>query len=170
MGTGWSLVKIGSVQENTFVKNLIMTVTAQKTPNYIEGWIGANDIAQEGTWGWVVGDSDATHVTPFWMGGAGGQKVNSSDFVNWEASNPGAEDCAIMAGNSGNWHDGACGFNARLGICEGPLNGPLPDTFAAFAETEPASTAQCVRYNTADFSWYTTDCNTPMPFVCSPPS
>lgn len=168
-GPGWSLVTIQSLEENDFIQQLIDTTAQARNAQYHSGWIGANDIAAEGTWGWVLADPEVSRVTPFWMGGAGGQKVNSVSFTNWNGSNPGGgddENCASMSGTTGRWMDDACGFNAYMGICEGPMRGPIEGTYHAFADNEP-QVADCLSYNTVDFNWYAQDCALSKAFVCS---
>lgn len=170
-GAGWSLVTIQSLDENNFVQQLIDTTAQARNAQYHSGWIGANDMAQEGTWGWVLADPDPARVAAFWMGGAGGEKVNSASFTNWSGSNPGGggdENCASMSGATGRWMDDACGFNAYMGICEGPMRGPIEGTYHAFAENEP-QVADCLSFNALDFRWYAQDCALSKAFVCSSP-
>jgi hypothetical protein len=169
LGPGWSLTTIHSLDENNFVQQLIDSTALQRNAQYHNGWIGANDMATEGTWGWVLKDPDPSRVTPFWMGGAGGQKVNSMEFTNWNGSNPGGgggENCASMSGNTGRWMDDSCGFDAYMGICEGPMRGPIEGTYHSFADSEP-QVADCLSYNTLDFRWYAQDCALAKAFVCS---
>jgi hypothetical protein len=170
-GPEWSLVTIHSLEENEFVQELIDTTATMRNAQYHAGWIGANDLATEGTWGWVLADPEVSRVTPFWMGGSGGQKVDSATFTNWNGSNPGGgmdENCASMEASNGRWSDNACGFNAYMGICEGPLRGPVAGTYHSFAENEP-QLPDCLSYNTLDLHWYAQDCTLAKPFVCSAP-
>jgi hypothetical protein len=170
-GPGWSLTTIQSLEENNFVQQLIASTAQERNAQYHNGWIGANDEATEGTWGWVLADPDPWRVSPFWMGGIGGEKVNSMDFTNWNGSNPGGgggENCASMSGSTGRWMDDACTFNAYMGICEGPMRGPIEGTYHAFADGEP-QVADCLSYSTTDFRWYAQDCVLAKPFVCSGP-
>lgn len=168
-GEGWSLVRIESSTENEFVRNLIVNTAADKNYAYVEGWIGANDLAEEGVWGWVLTDPDPARVEAFWMGGASGGRVDPNAFTYWTGGDPGGgsmEDCALMIGSSGRWTDGACGFNGRMGICEGPLRGPIEGNFQAMADDEP-SAEDCLSYVTGDFDWRARACSESRPFVCS---
>jgi hypothetical protein len=56
-----------------------------------------------------------------------------------------------------------------MGICEGPMRGPIEGTYHSFADSEP-QVADCLSYNTLDFRWYAADCALSKAFVCSAPA
>ncbi len=55
LGSGWDLATITTVAENTFVVSLL-PASARQDSYY---WLGATDLQQEGTWGWVTGEAFA---------------------------------------------------------------------------------------------------------------
>jgi hypothetical protein len=65
-------------------------------------WIGANDLAQTGTWAWITGE-------PF-------------DYTNWDGGQPNdaTEHCVRADGDyGGRWHDDGCGDRWPF-LCERP--------------------------------------------------
>ncbi len=79
---GWHLAAIGGAAENTFVESLLSTAHASRS-HY---WIGATDLAVEGTWVWVDG-------TPFTF----------TDWWSGEPNNVGNEDYLAYDLRSGAW-------------------------------------------------------------------
>jgi hypothetical protein len=78
-----------------------------------EAWIGASDIAEEGTWVWEGQSS------PFWSGDQYGSAQDGA-YERWYPTEPNDgldadSDCAVIDGN-GYWHDRACG-DAHPYIC-----------------------------------------------------
>lgn len=93
LGNGAHLVTIFDATENQVVRNL----RAGKF------WIGAADVATEGNFVWVTGET-----------------INST-FENWdggEPNNSGNEDCAEMRDNL-TWNDGDCP-DTQPYVCERP--------------------------------------------------
>lgn len=78
----------------------------------VDGWTGANDLAEEGKWVWVDGPEAGQQ---FWSGAAGGSVTAPSNYASWAAGEPnnltqsingvpfGDEDVAEFDG--GNWND-----------------------------------------------------------------
>jgi hypothetical protein len=91
-GLGIELVEIGSSGENTTVTALSITPT----------WIGANDLAVEGTWVWDDGSS-----------------VGYEAFGTGEPDDSGGSDCAITntSGRRGEWSDTRCSSEYQF-VCE----------------------------------------------------
>jgi hypothetical protein len=91
-GMGLELVEITSSTENTTIASLAITPT----------WIGANDIAVEGTWVWDDGGS-----------------VSYDAFGAGEPDDSGDADCAITntSGRRGEWSDIRCSSEYQF-ICE----------------------------------------------------
>jgi hypothetical protein len=92
-GDGAYLVTIDNSDENGFVDAI-----------YSTGWIGANDVALEGTFVWV-GGGPVTYEN--WASG------EPNDFMN-------VEDCAYMT-SSGSWNDVPCDDEWRY-LCECPAD------------------------------------------------
>ncbi|XP_075900498.1 lithostathine-like [Nelusetta ayraudi] len=83
---GANLVSIHSLEENTFVKDLIKN----SDPEQEYTWIGLHDVIKEGAWMWTDGSA-----------------VN---FKVWDAGQPdnnNNEDCTMILSNS-KWNDAAC--------------------------------------------------------------
>jgi fibronectin type 3 domain-containing protein len=122
---GGYLTTVNTKAENTFLTNTFYVAFGNKAL-----WIGANDIATEGTWVWdngtTSGDSgltdnicgtgcDATanpkvYSDATWADGT--QKWNGN-----EPNNQGTEDCANITNANGYWNDLSCG-NDQYGIIE----------------------------------------------------
>ena len=89
---GGQLVKIESVEENSFIKS-------QYLSGKVDYWIGLSDSVEEGVWNWVDG-------------------TNSTGYTNWGNGQPNdsnGQDCAgIRMGTYSNtnydaqWHDNSC--------------------------------------------------------------
>ena len=93
------LVTLTSADEENFVTNhLNLPVTST--------WIGASDVASEGTWIW---DSGPESGTQFWSGRYDGFSVGGL-YSNWHSSQPSeaigssVENGANIYFNSGSWH------------------------------------------------------------------
>ena len=98
--TGGSLVAIGSLAENSFVRTTFANLGSV--------WIGLNDFATEGSFVWSNGEA----VT----------------FTNWAAGEPnqfGDEDAVEMY-NTGVWNDLSAG-NSRYGIIEVAATSTVPE-------------------------------------------
>lgn len=73
MGGGWHLATITSADEHAFVvANLLAPITGASDPR-AHYWIGANDVANEGSFAWVTGE--AFSFTAWW----GGEPNNAGD-------------------------------------------------------------------------------------------
>lgn len=99
------------------VDGYLATITSPKEHSIVveritgDGWIGANDIANEGVWRWVTGPEANQQ---FWQGNGtstGGYAVNGM-FANWannEPNNASDEDCAeFRTSQGGRWNDIGC--------------------------------------------------------------
>lgn len=98
-GQSGYLATITNAQENNFV----YTALNQQT-----GWIGANDVASEGNWGWRTGPETGTQ---FWNGNFSGTPVGGQ-YNNWDSpdepnNSDGDEDCAQFW-DAGRWNDLNC--------------------------------------------------------------
>ncbi|MEP4887353.1 MAG: Ig-like domain-containing protein, partial [Alphaproteobacteria bacterium] len=95
----------------------LATITSQEENDFIQGligageiaWIGGDDIASEGTWQWSVG---AEAGTVFWNGSPTGA------YENWGPGEPnngagGNEDWLMIAADTGLWNDAP--GNASMG-------------------------------------------------------
>ncbi len=76
----------------------------------MDAWIGANDIAVEGTWIWATGPEIGTQ---FWQGGTGGVTTAPFNYANWtpsgEPNDFNGEDCAHIRSDPANtWNDLPC--------------------------------------------------------------
>lgn len=130
------LATITSSQENDYVYAAL---------NQQTGWIGANDIAVEGSWGWRVGPEENTQ---FWSGDFEGSSTDG-EYNNWAEGEPnngsgGTEDCAQFW-NEGYWNDLNC-TTPRPYVVEfggdGPLE-PIQETFTVTTVRETISVASC---------------------------
>ncbi len=102
-GAGMYPVRVDGSAENRFLRASIGA----------DSWIGANDLATEGTWIWSV-DGQA-----FWQGASDGGPV-AGRYSNWNAGEPNdasGEDCAQLL-TSGFWNDLSCAGSLAY-ICEG---------------------------------------------------
>lgn len=100
---GLDLVAIGNATENQFVASRLL----------ISSWIGANDVATEGTWRW------ADTNTQFWQGSAAGRAVGGA-YANWQLLEPNNlfnSDCGTTSA-LGRWTDESC-TSSRPYVCEG---------------------------------------------------
>ena len=122
---GGYLTTINTKAENTFLTNTFYAAYGNKAL-----WIGANDIAEEGTWVWDNGSTsgddnmtdnicgsgcDATVIPKVYSDATwanGTQKWNNN-----EPNNLGNEDCANITNSSGFWNDLPCTHN-QYGIIE----------------------------------------------------
>lgn len=79
----------------------------------VDGWIGANDLAEEGRWVWADGPEAGQQ---FWSGAAGGSVTAPSNYASWVAGEPnnltynpcgGAPSCDedVAEFDGGNWND-----------------------------------------------------------------
>ena len=136
---GGYLAEINSLEEQNAVYDAVIN-GAKVSPTYVviaNGggiayvWIGANDIAAEGTWVWN-GDNEGSG-TPFWTGqgaaGTGGGNAVGGAYVNWGGKSSGSikepdnfngdQDCGAIAlagwpsgttmlGVAGEWNDIIC--------------------------------------------------------------
>jgi hypothetical protein len=112
-GAGWDLVDIQSPEENAFVLGLITQ----------QGWIGANDLLQEGSFRWLEGPA--------------------LDYANWNSGEPNdlnGEDCAEMRTN-GTWNDLPCQHTLPA-ICKGPRADTVSCAHDPCTRGEPLS-AEC---------------------------
>lgn len=100
LGAGWHLVTITSAQEEAFVESLLSLSVANRS-HY---WIGANDSAVEGTFGWVT--SETFSYTNWWGG---------------EPNNAGGEDFAALdlRGNAWGWNDAPDDLGVTFGFARG---------------------------------------------------
>lgn len=132
--TGY-LATITSDQENAYVYDAL---------NQQTGWIGANDIASEGTWRWETGPEAGTQ---FWSGDFEGSSVDG-EYNNWANGEPnngsGTEDCGQFW-NNGNWNDLTC-TTPRPYVVEfggsGPLE-PIQTTFKITTTRQLISVGSC---------------------------
>jgi len=118
-GAGLELANIGSAEENTFVKEWLMS--AVKMPGTV--WIGANDSAHEGTWVWgKASDADAFFIAA----AMGGGKATMGHFANFAPGRPDGtamndEDCGLIDSALGYaWDDADCGEVTTGFLCEEP--------------------------------------------------
>ena len=100
---GAHLVSIATAEEDA--------VVAQVAPDAgglaPDAWIGANDIAAEGTWAWEV--TAEPFVFEHWRDG---------EPNNTAAADPTGEDCAVFEGDSLEWDDRSCTMLSFAFICE----------------------------------------------------
>jgi hypothetical protein len=103
---GMDLVRIDDAAENQFVWEHASD----------DWWLGANDLATEGTWVWSIQGSQ------FWSGSANGTAVGGL-YSNWKNDQPndlGNEDCAQFT-SGGKWRDDSCADTEPY-VCEYPLD------------------------------------------------
>jgi lectin-like protein len=114
-GPGWDYVSILSAADAQFLGETLP----------FEAWIGASDLASEGTWTWAVDDR------AFWVGGQDGAVVGGA-YANWNSTEPNGAtttNCARALPSSfgspipdAPWADLDCA-QLRGAICEAyPLN------------------------------------------------
>lgn len=109
-GAGWDLAVIRSAQENGVLAGMLAAVT--------DAWVGANDLAQEGSWRWL-GDNNA-----FFTGTGAAGSAAAGAYVNWNTGgtpepNGGAASDCLRLRSSGGWADIAC-TSTFAALCEGP--------------------------------------------------
>jgi len=129
------LATITSSQENDYVYAAL---------NQQTGWIGANDVASEGSWGWRVGPEAGAQ---FWSGDFEGSSVDG-EYSNWAVGEPnngsGTEDCAQFW-SGGYWNDLNC-TTPRPYVVEfggdGPLE-PIQTTFTITTVREAIEVSTC---------------------------
>eukprot|EP00629_Pelagomonadales_sp_RCC1024_P003566 CAMPEP_0119259186 /NCGR_PEP_ID=MMETSP1329-20130426/100_1 /TAXON_ID=114041 /ORGANISM="Genus nov. species nov., Strain RCC1024" /LENGTH=263 /DNA_ID=CAMNT_0007258551 /DNA_START=247 /DNA_END=1038 /DNA_ORIENTATION=+ len=97
------LATINDAGEQTFLHDKLANHPAYKSGD--KAWIGANDMAAEGTFTWLDGYMAAT---PFYKTGEGPLKGMYSNFAEGEPNENGEEDCVEMDGHSGQWNDDNC--------------------------------------------------------------
>lgn len=106
---GYDLAVISDAAENAYVSERLVALTGDE----LGSWIGASDLATEGSWVWL--DSSE----PFWEGGPDGQ---GSDFSAWAGGEPNegfaGEDCAMVLAGFQIWNDLSCS-QSRTYACEG---------------------------------------------------
>jgi hypothetical protein len=109
-GNGWDLAVIRNAQDNAALAGMLSGVT--------DAWVGANDLAQEGSWRWV-GDANA-----FFTGTGTAGSASAGAYVNWNTGgapepNGGAASDCLRLRSSGGWADIAC-TSTFAALCEGP--------------------------------------------------
>jgi hypothetical protein len=110
MNHGMHLIRVDNAEQNSFIRSTGISV------GYSDPiWIGASDLAREGTWVWLDG-------TEFWLGGVNGHTVNGH-FAAWDMDQPnsaeGPEDCATVWTNIETWHDVNCAIRHAY-MCQAP--------------------------------------------------
>lgn len=110
--TGSSLAIIDNAEENQFLYELLdkahATTTAQDGGGASYAWIGASDVAQEGTWQWVDGQ---TMSYTNWGSKDGAQEPDNFDNSHLGGNYTGQQDYAALAltdwpvGSAGQWND-----------------------------------------------------------------
>ncbi|MEY4546901.1 MAG: hypothetical protein RL685_3096 [Pseudomonadota bacterium] len=109
-GAGWDLAVIRGVERNNWLAGMLDGVA--------DAWVGANDLAQEGSWRWV-GDTSA-----FFTGTGTAGSAAAGAYVRWntggtpEPNGGAASDCLRLRA-SGGWADIPC-TTAFAALCEGP--------------------------------------------------
>jgi hypothetical protein len=129
---GGYLVIITSEEENNFVSDRLQNAA---------GWMGANDIAQEGVWRWIdtpEAVNDPGRGLQFWSGAGGGSAVDEM-YENWNQGEPNNsgnnEDCGqFLAGGTGQWNDLPCSGMTLSGYVVEFNNGEDGLTSGATAE------------------------------------
>ena len=119
---GGYLTTINTKAENTFLTNKFYAAYGNKAL-----WIGANDIAQEGTWVWdngtTSGDDNLTDTicnAPSGDCTPSNAKWADNTTRKWNGGEPndsGGEDCANITNANGFWNDLPCTHN-QYGIIE----------------------------------------------------
>ena len=82
MGAGWDLATITSAAENAFVIASLLPASPPERSHY---WLGATDLAVEGTFVWVTGE--AFTYTNWWGGEP--NDVGNEDFLAYDFRSPG---------------------------------------------------------------------------------
>ena len=93
--TGY-LATITSAAEQTFVDHVNNTFTNSSNSHsgtYVRAWLGGNDIASEGTWEWITGESFSYSN---WAGGEPNNYFGEDHLLGW------------WSGNKWNDCDGTC--------------------------------------------------------------
>lgn len=116
-GASGYLATITSSAENSFV--------AARLSN--QGWMGASDVASEGSWRWVTGPEAGTL---FWTGTSSGS-VASGQYASWNGGEPNDsssnEDCGQYLIGGGLWNDLPCSGTTLPGyVVEYGAPGNLP--------------------------------------------
>ncbi|XP_060579935.1 perlucin-like protein [Ruditapes philippinarum] len=93
---GGHLLDIKSLEENTFIGSLI-------TSRYLDSWLGATDIDEEGLFVWEEG----SEVAKYFENWADGEPNNSRN----------KEHCVFISRNSHTWNDSPC-YLQRSSVCE----------------------------------------------------
>jgi len=119
---GGYLTTVNTKAENTFLTNKFYAAYGNKAL-----WIGANDIAQEGTWVWdngtTSGDDNLTDTicnAPSGDCTPSNAKWADNTTRKWNGGEPndsGGEDCANITNANGFWNDLPCTHN-QYGIIE----------------------------------------------------
>ena len=120
---GGSLLMIRSAAENTAAVNAMTAVSGASN-----GWIGLNDLDNEGTYVWARNGA-SPHAD------AGSYDVDialgPNDFTAWEASNPNSAssfiDCVELRRDHSDWRVRSCTGQSKNPICEG-VAPPSPPT------------------------------------------
>jgi hypothetical protein len=106
-GEGWDLAAIESQALTDFVTPLLTDET----------WIGASDLAVEGTWRWVRDER------VFWIGDGDTGNAVAGAYDNWNETEPNGDadsDCArAFPGAGRGWSDLECA-ELRSSLCAGP--------------------------------------------------
>lgn len=109
-GPGWDLAVIRDEERNSLLAGMLAGV--------LDAWVGANDLAQEGSWRWL-GDTN-----PFFTGTGTAGSATAGAYVNWntggtpEPNGGAASDCLRLRATGG-WADIAC-TSTFAALCEGP--------------------------------------------------
>ena len=112
---GGSLLMIRSAAENTAAVNAMTAVSGASN-----GWIGLNDLDNEGTYVWARNGA-SPHAD------AGSYDVDialgPNDYTAWEASNPNSAssfiDCVELRRDHSDWRVRSCTGQSKNPICEG---------------------------------------------------
>ena len=136
-GISWQDAKVAA-ETSTYggVNGYLATITSQEEHDFIlerindSGWIGANDIDEEGVWRWVTGPEAGMQ---FWSGAGNGTAFGGA-FTNWNDSEPNdsmyEEDCGQIwfnEGSNGQWNDLNCASEENeYYVVEYGASGDLP--------------------------------------------
>lgn len=113
-GVSGYLANITSSTENSFVAARISQ----------DGWFGASDSGEEGTWKWLDGPESGT---TFWIGNYEGQAYAYENWAGFEPNQAGDEDCSQFYANGSGWNDLSCSAtNISTYIVEYGAPGNLP--------------------------------------------
>ncbi len=114
---GFELTFVESADEDAFLKDWIGSVAS----GYEFVWLGANDIAMEGSWVW----GQAPGATPFFhQDPMGGGTAAPGDFADFAPGDPNGttrndEDCGAFDGSvNWQWNDERCATRAAGFLCE----------------------------------------------------